>query len=105
MDLDKIIAELKLERDKIHRAITALLEGAGVSGKGPTRKAGHKRRGGITPEGRRRLSLAMKRRWRAKRLSSKTAAPKRPGRLTPAGRKRLSEAMKKRWAERKAKAS
>jgi hypothetical protein len=106
--LDKIIAELKSEQEKIRRAITALLKGAGVSGKGPTRKAGRKRRGGITPEGRRRLSLAMKRRWakrRAKSLSRKTAVPKRRGRLTPAGRKKLSDAMKKRWAEKKAKAS
>lgn len=106
MDLDKIIAELKREREKIHRAITALLEGAGLNG--ATRKVARKRRSSITPEGRRRLSLAMKRRWakrRSERLSPKTAAPTRRGRLTPAGRKRLSEAMKKRWAERKAKAS
>jgi hypothetical protein len=108
LDLDKIIAELKREREKIGRAIATLLEGAGVSGKGPTRKAAPEKKGGITPEGRRRLSLAMKRRWakrRAKNLSPKTAVPKRRGRLTPAGRKRLSEAMKKRWAERKRKAS
>jgi len=108
VDLDKIIAELKREREKIHGAITALLEGVGVRGKGPTRKAARKRRGNITPEGRRRLSLAMKRRWaerRAKSLYRKTAVPKRRGRLTPAGRKKLSEAMKKRWAEKKAKAS
>ena len=108
LDLDKIIAELKQEREKIHRAITALLEGAGLKAKGPTRKVARKRRSSITPEGRRRLSLAMKRRWakrRSKRLSPKTPAPKRRGRLTPSGRKRLSEAMKKRWAERKAKAS
>jgi hypothetical protein len=108
LDLSTIIAELKSERDKIARAIAALIGGAGVSGKGATRKAAPKRSGGITPAGRRRLSLAMKRRWaqrRSKKLSAKVAAPKRRGRLTPAGRKRLSEAMKKRWAERKAKAS
>jgi hypothetical protein len=108
LDLDKIIAELKREREKIVRAIATLLEGTGVSSKGPTRKAARKRKGSITPEGRRRLSLAMKRRWAergAKALSRKTAVPKRRGRLTPAGRKRLSEAMKKRWAERKRKAS
>ncbi len=108
MDLDKIIAELKREREKIGRAIAALLEGAAVRGKGTTRKAARKTQGSITPEGRRRLSLAMKQRWaerRAKRMSPKTAVPKRRGRLTPAGRKRLSEAMKKRWAERKRKAS
>jgi hypothetical protein len=108
LDLDKIIAELKREREKTGRVIAALLKGAGLSGKRSTRKAARKRKGTITPEGRRRLSLAMKRRWaerRAKGLSRKTAVPKRRGRLTPAGRKRLSEAMKKRWAERKRKAS
>ena len=108
MDLSTIIAELKSEREKIGRAIAALIGSAGVSGKGATRKAARKRRGGITPAGRRRLSLAMKRRWaerRAKKSSAKAAAPKRRGQLTPAGRKKLSEAMKKRWAERKAKAS
>jgi hypothetical protein len=108
VDLSTIIAELRTERDKIGRAIAALIESAGVSGKGATRKAARKRQGGITPAGRRRLSLAMKRRWaerRAKKSSAKAAAPKRRGQLTPAGRKKLSEAMKKRWAERKAKAS
>jgi hypothetical protein len=107
LDLSTIIAELKREREKIGRAISALIEGAGVSDKGATGKAARKRRGGITPAGRRRLSLAMKRRWaeRRKNLSAKAAAPKIRRRLTPAGRKRLSEAMKKRWAERKAKAS
>jgi hypothetical protein len=108
LELSTIIAELKSEKEKIGRAIAALIESAGVSGKVATRKAARKRQGSITPEGRRRLSLAMKRRWaerRAKSLSPKTAVPKRRGRLTPAGRKRLSEAMKKRWAESKAKAS
>ncbi len=108
MDLSTIITELKSERDKIGRAIAALIETTGVSGKGAIRKAVRKRQGGITSAGRRRLSLAMKKRWaerRAKNLSAKAAAPKRRGRLTPAGRKKLSEAMKKRWAERKAKAS
>ncbi len=108
MDLSTIIAELRTEREKIGRAIAALIESAGVVGSGAARKAARKRQGGITPAGRRRLSLAMKRRWaerRAKKSSAKTAAPKRRGQLTPAGRKRLSEAMKKRWAERKAKAS
>ena len=108
LDLRTIIAELKSERERIGRAIAALIGSAGVSGKGATRKATRKRQGGITPAGRRRLSLAMKRRWaqrRARNLPAKAAAPKTRGRLTPAGRKRLSEAMKKRWAERKAKAS
>jgi len=108
LDLGTIIKELKSERDKMARAIAALIEGTGASGRGATRKVKRKRRGGITSAGRRRLSLAMKKRWaarRAKNRSAKAAAPKRRGRLTPAGRKKLSDAMKKRWAEKKAKAS
>src|SRR5208337_4147254 len=96
LDLSAIIEELKSERDKIARTIAALIGSAGVSGKGATRKAARKRRGGITPAGRGRLSLAVKRRWAqrraknwAKNLSAKAAAPKRRGRLTPAGRKRI----------------
>ena len=114
MDLAKIVSDLEKERDRLTRAIGALVEsvfspdGRKPVGrpKGSTTK--RKKRSGLTPEGRRRLSLAMKKRWaerRGKDLSAKTAAPKKRGRLTPAGRKRLSEAMKKRWAERKAKAS
>ena len=110
MDLTNIIAELKTEQERISRAIAALLESEGVSAKGPTRKAAPKKQGGMTPAGRRRLSLAMKRRWVARRamnapVPAKAAAPKKRGGLTAAGRKKLSEAMKKRWAERKRKAS
>jgi hypothetical protein len=104
LDLSKIIDELKAEQERIGRAIAALLEGADVSAEGPTRKAAPMKRGGMTPAGRRRLSLAMKRRWaerQAKAVSPKATAPKKRGGLTPAGRKKLSEAMRKRWAEKK----
>jgi hypothetical protein len=119
LDLDRIVAELKTEQDRIGRAINALLDGAGVTE--PTRQSGRKavapkRSGGITPAGRRRLAAAMKARWAARRAKSapisnkatavaKAAAPKKRGGLTPAGRKRLSEMMKKRWAERRKRAS
>ena len=119
MDLDKIVSDLKSERDRIERAINALLEGAGLTG--PTKRSASsagapKRRGGITPAGRRRLAAAMKARWAARKAKSvalsnksttvaKAAAPRKRGGLTAAGRKRLSEAMKKRWAEKKKAAS
>ncbi len=73
MDLDKLVADLGKERDRLGRAISALLgsAGAALTG-GKTRKrvgrpkgttAKKRKRGGLTPEGRRRLSLAMKKRW------------------------------------------
>ena len=116
MDFDKIVSELKSERDRIVRAIDALLEGVGLTGP-PGRSArkavAPKRSGGITPAGRRRLAAAMKARWATRKAKSaatsnkaatvtKAVAPKkRSGGMTAAGRKRLSEAMKKRWAEKR----
>ena len=66
MDQQKIVSGLTAERDRIVRAIEALLQSP--SKRGPKkgvkrRRATGRRRGGITPEGRRRLSLAMKKRW------------------------------------------
>ena len=109
MDLNSIISELKSEHERLGRAIAALLPSVAVGTRGRPRKAGRLvRKGGITPEGRRRLSLAMKRRWakrKMKKVSGKSSAPRKRGGLTAAGRKRLSEMMKKRWAARRAKAS
>jgi hypothetical protein len=80
LDIQKIVSELEREKDRISRAIAALVESASSS----TTKS---------QSGRAR----------------KTAAPgkktKRRGGITPAGRRRLSEAMKKRWAMRKKKRS
>jgi hypothetical protein len=66
LDLQKIVSDLTAEKDRITRAIEALLElppkrGPKTGMKRP--RATGKRRGGMTPEGRRRLSEAMKKRW------------------------------------------
>jgi len=70
LDLGRIVADLKQERVRLSRAI-AELEGtisprtvkkpSVATPRAPALKA--KKRGGLTPEGRRRLSLAMKKRW------------------------------------------
>jgi hypothetical protein len=75
LDLQKILSELRAEKDQIDRAIDALNGRASSSAATKTRAVGApasgQRRGGITTEGRRRLSLAMKKRWaeRQKKLS------------------------------------
>jgi len=70
LDLEGIVADLKKERDRITRAIAALVESyspfsarktKAIATRRPATK--RKKRGGITPDGRKRLSLAMKRRW------------------------------------------
>jgi hypothetical protein len=75
LEIDRIVADLRREAERIGKAISALLGSA----TGTPAKRGPK-------------------------PGSQTAQKrKRRGRLTPEGRKRLSEAMKKRWAERRRK--
>ena len=75
LDTDRIVEELKQERTRLDRAIAAL-DGT-ASSKVVARKARvtaqqpvapqETKRGGMTPEGRKRLSLAMKKRWAERR--------------------------------------
>jgi hypothetical protein len=62
-----------------------------------------KRKGQLTPAGRRRLSELMKARWAARRKAGgkQKTSKRKKGALTPAGRRRLSELMKARWAARR----
>ena len=69
VDLQRIVVDLKTERDRIVRAISALVGSTKPRGSKKTRVGAplqptlkRKKRGGITPEGRKRLSLAVKKR-------------------------------------------
>ncbi len=82
--MKEIIAKLEQQRDAIERALTALRgieaprEGKPASAPAPalapvaaapvTKTA--RRKGRLTPEGRRRLAEAMKRRWAVKRTAA-----------------------------------
>jgi hypothetical protein len=79
LDIDKLVADLKQERDRLARTIEALI---GMGGTGSGRRRGtkpgtkmastrHKRSGGITPAGRKRLSMMMKKRWAERRKKRK----------------------------------
>jgi len=75
LDTDRIVEQLKQERARLDRAIAALAGSA--SPKVVARKPRvtvqqpvapqETKRGGMTPEGRKRLSLAMKKRWAERR--------------------------------------
>jgi hypothetical protein len=116
--LNEVIKKLEQQRTGIERALAALREIEGpaaaapatVAAPGPGRPRKGRRKGGMTPEGRRRLSEALKARWAAKKAGSSVSASaptkaKRKGGMTPEGRKRLSEALKKRWAAKRATAT
>jgi hypothetical protein len=68
LDLDKIVADLKKERDRVIRAITALV---GEEGWEPASTATHRKRGVISEAGRKRLSVLMKQRWAEKNRRKK----------------------------------
>jgi hypothetical protein len=81
LDLAKMVSDLKKERDRLTSAIEALTgsysprqaKKTKVSARGMATKG--KKRGGLTLEGRRRLSLAMKKRWAVrKRMGKKQLA-------------------------------
>ena len=84
MDVQEIIAELRNETERLNQAIAAL---EGVSSRQGTTKSrapiktvtavkmrqvptGKKTGGGLTEEGRKRLSAAMKKRWAVRRKSA-----------------------------------
>jgi len=73
VDLVKVVSDLKRERDRLDRAISAL---EGIEGATATVRAGS---------------------------SKPVAQKPKKHRLTTEGRKRLSDMMKKRWAERRRK--
>ena len=112
MELRKILAGLKAERNRIARAIAAVeaLDSTGASvrrGRPATAaKAAPKQPGkrGLTPAGRRRLSALMKARWAARRKATVKPAPTPlPGRrrMSAAARKKIAEAQRARWAAQK----
>lgn len=107
--LKDVIKKLEEQRAAIERALAALreIEGPGSEAVAPATSVGSRgrRKGGMTAEGRRRLSEALKARWAAKRAgasASPVKAKKKKGGITAAGRKKLSEALKARWAAKRA---
>jgi hypothetical protein len=80
LDLDKLLSDLTKEKDRLSRAIEALV-GSVMPGRGKKRlgrpkgsttktKPKKRKRGGLTPEGRKRLSIAMKKRWAERKKKS-----------------------------------
>ena len=65
MNIEQILSELRGERDRLDRAISALEGGRKRLGRPPLSGTRRKRR--LTPEGRRRLSEMMKKRWADRR--------------------------------------
>jgi hypothetical protein len=109
-DIENAISRLETHRSAIDRALLALREISGPNtpkAQSVIQSKSRKRR--LSPEGRRRIIEAAKRRWAAKKTDGTGTAPKRAtapsrarrGKLSDEGRKKLALAMKKRWAAAK----
>ena len=104
MDIQTLVSNLKVERNRIDQAISALEGLTSPSsvrrGRPPKAKqaspAPGKKRRGMSAAARKRISEAMKKRWAT--WHGKSAPKRKP--MSPAARKRLSELMKQRWAEK-----
>ena len=77
MDIERIVAELEQERDRINQAISSLKR---VNSAGSARKIAaangrseRKRNGGMSAAARKRLSQTMKKRWAEKRKKAKSS--------------------------------
>ena len=86
--LTEIMSKLEQQKGAIERALSALRDVDGssmvsevpVASTKPAAKTRAKRKGGMTAEGRKRLSEALKQRWAAKRASAAAATVKKRGR-------------------------
>jgi hypothetical protein len=105
MDTNRILAELRAERDRIDQAISAI-EAVNSTGRprvGRPPKAARKarRRGRMSAAARRKLSRLLKQRWaQGKMKPAKASKPAR--RMSRAARKRIAAAQRARWAKFKA---
>ncbi len=104
-----IIEQLEQQKAAIEKALSALRGVEGIAAPDAVSEAVPAvRKGGMTPEGRKRLIKALKKRWAAKKaaatLGEQVAPAKatRKGGMTEDGRKRLADAMKRRWAVKRA---
>jgi len=113
MDTNRILTELRTERDRLNQAIIALesLDSSGsiaarrgrpratVAHPAPRQTRGGRRR--ISAAGRRRIAEAARAMWarRKKAAAANKATPARH--MSAATRKRLSELAKQRWALRR----
>jgi hypothetical protein len=105
MDTNRILAELRAERDRIDQAISAI-EAVNSTGRprvGRPPKAARKvrRRGRMSTAARRKLSRLLKQRWAQGKMKRATSS-KPVRRMSRAARKRIAAAQRVRWARVKA---
>ncbi len=105
MDTNRILAELRAERDRIDQAISSLEAVSSTGhrrvGRPPRTARKVRRRGSMSAAARRKMSRLMKQRWaQGKMKPAKASKPAR--RMSRAARKKIAAAQRARWAKVKA---
>ncbi len=102
MDTNRILAELRAERDRIDRAIAAIdglsSTGRRRAGRQPRAAATRRRRGRMSTAARRKLSRLMKQRW-AQGQMGRAKASKLARRMSQSARRKIAAAQRARWAK------
>jgi len=103
MDTNRILAELRSERDRIDRAISALATvnstGHPRAGRPPRAAQRPRRRVRMSADGRARIAAAQRARWaKAKQAQS----PKPMRKMSQVARRKIAAAQRSRWAKVKA---
>jgi hypothetical protein len=70
LNIDKMLEELTQERQRLEEAIRAL---ESIGGKSASKRAGGKGRRHMSAEARRRIGLAMKKRWAERKKAERAA--------------------------------
>jgi hypothetical protein len=116
MEIDRMLAELRAERNRLDRAITALeaLDGTGArtttlerrarptatADQPATKQPPARRR--MSAAGRKRISEAAKKMWAERRKATAIPSPRRA--MSAATKRKLSRSAKARWSEQQKKA-
>jgi hypothetical protein len=108
VNINRILGELKAERNRIESAISAIegLNSTGHRRVGRPPRAARKarRRGRMSVAARRKLSRLLKQRWAQGKMKV-AQAPKPARRMGRAARKKIAAAQRARWAKVKAQQS
>jgi len=111
MNTNRIVAELRAERDRIDKAISALeavsSTGRRKAGRPPGAQATRRKIGRMSAAARRKLSRLLKQRWAQGKMKPKAKtklahATRRARRMSRAARKKIAAAQRARWAKFKA---
>ncbi len=110
VEITRILTELRAERDRIERAISALeafnSTGRRGAGRPPKTAAIQRKRGRMSAAARRKLSRLLKQRWAEGKMKPGTKAKpqafRRARRMSRAARNKIAAAQRARWAKLRA---